>query len=748
MKGETPLVLSVEKGIARLSIDVLSRKVNLLTSEVMLELTRVIGELGVDKGVRCLVVKSGKPGTFIAGADIKQIAAIKDSADAEAKSGSGQEVLNRLDDLPFPTIAVVDGAAMGGGLELALACDYRLATDNPRTKLGLPETGLGIIPGFGGTYRLPRTVGPAQALRMILSGSPIDGKRAAKVGLVDACYPTEFIDDRTDEFIARLLDGGDVAAEILRRRKRKPAALRLLEGNPIGRVILFRRARKDVLRRTGGHYPAHLTALRVIRTSLHSSRARALETERRAFGELAPTEISKNLVGLFFAQESAKRLPDTTGTGSMKKIRVGKGAEAARPARVRRAAVLGAGVMGGRIAWLFTKHDIPVVMKDIAWSAVQKGYAAAYAVYRELEKRHRLDGRGTNLKMHHLSGTLEYGSLMNPDAVIEAVVENLEVKKRVLAEVESAVGPETILASNTSSLSIEEMSGALKRPERFAGMHFFNPPNRMPLVEVIPGSKTSPGTVRALVNLAITLGKTPIVVKDCSGFLVNRLLLPYLTEAAVLAGEGVDYVRIDRLIEGFGMPMGPFALFDEIGIDVAVEVAEVLEAAYSDRMESAPIFDAFRERSDLLGKKSSKGFYLYKDGKKQKPNPEIPILLRSVGSNTGKARPPDDDVVGRPIFALLNEAARSLDDGVVATARELDLALIFGIGFPPFRGGILRYADHLGLASVESTLERYAAARGKRFDPAPLIGRLAASGRKISAYGAATESREGEVRKS
>ncbi len=710
------LTLTQEEGKATVVIDVPEQRVNLLTPETMLELARVLDQLSGSRETRCLIIKSGKASGFIAGADIRQIEAIHDSADAEAKSGRGQEVLNRLDDLPFPTIAVIDGAAMGGGLELALACDYRIASDNPRTKIGLPETGLGIIPGFGGTYRLPRTVGLTRALQMILSGTPVDGQRAAKIGLVDACFPAEFLNDRIETFVARVLDG---PPDRRLSRRRPPLGVRLLEGNPIGRTLLLARVRRETLKRTGGHYPAQIEALKVVRRSIRSSRERALRLERQAFGRLAPGEVSKNLVGIFFSREAAKRLREESNASRP-------------PAPVRRSAVLGAGVMGGKIAWLFTKFDVPVVMKDIAWTAIQKGYLAAHEVYRELEKRRRYDKREVNLKMHHLSGTLEYSGLMKPDVVVEAVVEKLAVKKQVLAEVEAAVSDDALIVTNTSSLSVNDMAESLRRPERFAGMHFFNPPNRMPLVEVVPGSKTSEETVRRAVSLALLLGKTPVVVQDCPGFLVNRLLLPYLNEAALMAGEGVDYQRIDRLIEGYGMPMGPFTLFDEIGIDVAIEVSQVLEGAYSDHMKAAPLFAGFREHDDLLGKKSSKGFYLYEKDKKRRPNPEVLALLKAGDGKPAPRNVPDEDVIHRPVLALLNEAARALDDGVVGSARELDLALVFGIGFPPFRGGILRYADHLGLANVKSTLERYAASYGERFRPAPLIERLAVGGERFS----------------
>jgi 3-hydroxyacyl-CoA dehydrogenase / enoyl-CoA hydratase / 3-hydroxybutyryl-CoA epimerase len=711
-------------GIAELVLDVPGEKLNILRAPVMEELAEILSALSHRSDLRCLIIRSGKPGTFIAGADIKEIDAIHDSREAEEKSRAGQDVFNALQDLSFPSVAVIDGPALGGGLELALACTYRLVSDNPKTQLGLPETGLGIVPGFGGSYRLPRVVGLAQALRMILSGKPVDGPRAARMGLAHACYPAAFLHEKARAFALKVARGAPALP--VRRRRRGAVMTFLMERNPLGRALVFRVARKDVLAKGGRHYPALLEVLTLLRKTVHASRTRGLALERRALGRTAATRVCRNLIGLYFAREAARHVPSPAGqpSGSMK------------PSA---AAVIGAGVMGGKIAWLFAHHDIPAVMKDVSWDAVQKGFHSAYQTFQDLARRGRLDSRRINLGMHRLSGAVEYASLGKPDVVIEAVVENLSVKKKVLAELEKEVPPDALLASNTSSLSITEMAGALARPERFVGMHFFNPPSIMPLVEIIPGAATSAEAVARASRLALELGKTPIVVKDCPGFLVNRLLMPYLNECVSLVEEGADFRTVDKALEEFGMPMGPFALLDEIGIDVAAHVARILAGAFAERMAPGALLATVSATSGLLGKKSGKGFYLYEKiaraGARPRVNPEIWQLLPRPAAAAPLSRL---DMMHRPLLAMLNEAARALEEGVVVSARDLDLALVLGTGFPPFRGGLLHWVeDELGLGTAREMLELYARTVGKRFAPAPLINRLVAQSRGFSQDAAA-----------
>ncbi|MCG8478098.1 MAG: 3-hydroxyacyl-CoA dehydrogenase NAD-binding domain-containing protein [Spirochaetales bacterium] len=715
--------LAIEDRIATLTFDSPGEKLNTFTKDALLELERRFGELERlvgEREVSAVIFASAKEGNFIAGADIKLIEALEDEGAAREAASAGQALFNRVQDLPVPTVAAINGSCVGGGLELALSCDYRIAASDPRTKIGLPETQLGILPGWGGTFRLPRIVGRVQATKMILAGSTVDADRALKIGLVDAVYPPAFFAEWGRALAARIVRaGGDGGVE---RSRAKARARRtwFLERTAFGRGMVFRAAAKDVRRRTGGHYPAQPAALAVLRRTAGGGinnrrrRARALRIEAAAFGTLAVTEVCKNLVRLFFSREATKRQEATAhGRGDF---------------RVRRAAVLGAGIMGGRIAWLFSNNDIPTVMKDINWEAVHRGYQSAKEVYDYLKSRRKLDDRRVNLKLNHIHGAVDYAAVGMPDLVVEAVVERIDVKKRVLAEVERSVSEQAIIVSNTSALSIDEMAESLSHPERFAGMHFFNPVNRMPLVEVIRGESTSAEVVGDVVNLTLALGKTPVVVKNSPGFLVNRLLLPYLNEAAVMLGEGVDYATADRIFTRFGMPMGPYTLLDEVGIDVAFHVAETLHRAFGERMATAEILDAVRSDTSILGKKSGAGFYLYRGGKRGEPNPAMKTLLRNRADRS-RGVPSERDILDRAMLNMVNEAAYALDERIVASPRELDLAMIMGTGFPPFRGGLLRWADTIGLQAVRDRLAELADGVGPRFEPAPLLARLADEGR-------------------
>ncbi len=698
-------------GISELVFDLPGEKINKLSAEVMTELDKTLDNLKSLTQVKLLVIKSLKPNIFIAGADINEIQGITTAEEADAKVKGGQDILNKLEQLPFPTIAVIDGACMGGGLELALACTYRIASDSPKTQLALPEVNLGIIPGFGGTQRLPRLIGLANGLTHVMTGKSVDGVRALKIHLVDACYPQAFLADKVLEFIKTVLTPKG-KANVLAARKIPGFATWFMEKTFIGRGMVFQTAAKNLSSTTRGFYPAPAMALEVVKNTYGGALTKGLEIERKAFGQVAPGAVSKNLVQIYFTSEELKKDPGA----SVKEVAV----------PVHKAAVLGSGVMGGGIAWLFSKADIAVRMKDLNWKALAKGFESAYSSYAFLLKTRKLDNRQVNLKMHHISAGVDFHGFESTDFIIEAVVEDINVKKKVFEELETKVGKKTIIASNTSSLSICEMSKAFKDSSRFIGMHFFNPVNRMPLVEIIAGPKTSSDTIAQTVALTKKLGKTPIVVKDCAGFLVNRILLPYLNEAGLLFQEGVKVEQLDKILFDFGMPMGPMTLLDEIGIDVAYKVAKILENAYGSRMKVAEILRMAYEEKKWLGKKAGKGFYIHTD-KSKYLNPEANELFAIYLDRYRVHLKPyaEQEVFDRCILAMVNEAAMCLEEKVVASAKYLDMALIMGTGFPPFRGGILRYADSLGATEVVTKLSALQNKYGERFKPAKILLDLA-----------------------
>ncbi|MBA3708023.1 MAG: enoyl-CoA hydratase/isomerase family protein [Planctomycetes bacterium] len=693
-------------GIARIVFDLPNEKVNKFSALVMTELGEILDALARRSDVKAAVFTSAKSDVFIAGADIKELQAITIRADAFAKARVGQQLFQKVADLPYPTIAVIDGACVGGGLEFAMACSHRIVTDEPKTSLGLPEVTLGIIPGWGGTQRLPRLVGIQNALEMVLAGKPVNGPKAFKIGLADACVARAFLDVELPKFIAVCL-----SPEGRERLANRPKARdsRMLGGNPFGRMALFRGARK-MLRKKARGMAAPVKALQVLQHTYGISLDSGLAYEAEAFSEVAPTPACKCLVDCFFAGEALKK---------------SDGAKKDAPP-VKQAAVLGAGVMGGGIAWLFASNDIAVRVKDITWEAVAKAFHTANDYNRQLVKIRKLKEGEASVRMQRIGGAIDFSGFAHADVVVEAVVEAMEVKKKVFAELEGHVRPDTVIASNTSSLSITEMATALKKPERFVGMHFFNPVNRMPLVEVIPGAVSSPEAVAMIVSLARRCGKTAVVVKDCPGFLVNRILLPYMNEAAWMLQEGGDPEAIDAAIYRFGMPMGPFTLTDEVGIDVGTKVAKILAQGYGERMKVAPVLEYIAHDLKLLGAKAKRGFYLH-DDKKRRINPEIAAGVKQVRDrlNISSRAIPADEVVDRCMLTMVNESARCIEEHVIAKAAFLDLAMVMGTGFPPQRGGPLHYADQLGLNVVVERLKRLQERHGERFKPADLLVTMA-----------------------
>ena len=706
--------LAVEAdGLAVLTFDLPGEKVNKYSSHVLLELERVLDGLAKRNDVKALLLVSGKPDIFIAGADVKEIADVTDPATIANGVRRGHEILGKLANLPFPTVAAIEGACLGGGCETVLAMDWRLASDSKKTQIGLPEIKLGILPAWGGTTRLPRVVGLTAALDVILAGKVVDSKRAKGMGLVDELVPAPILLDVAKRFARGKLgtrkrsnaapDGGPLRAVPAKGMEK------LLEG--VGKSVVFSKARSSVLRETHGNYPAPLEALAAVEKGFGKPLKEALELEVEAAGKLVGSPEMKSLVSLFFRMEEVKK---ETGV-----------AAGISPRPVKRVGVLGAGAMGGGIAQLSADKGWPVRMKDIRHEALALGYAQAAKIWQEKVKKRRMTKVEFAGKMSLLGGGLGWEGFDLCDVTIEAVLEKLAVKQAVLKEWEAVAAPEAIFASNTSTLPITEIAKAAARPERVVGMHFFNPVHKMPLVEVIFGERTAPEVTATIFELAKKMGKTPVVVKDAPGFLVNRILAPYLGEGVRLLLEGVSMEAIDKGMRKFGMPVGPIELLDDVGIDVAAKGAETLSAAWPERMPIDPAFGKL-VTATRLGRKTKKGFYRYENDKRVGPDPQAYADLGVAAPGSVSITP--EALEARLIYPMVNEAAHCLADGIVPSPAKLDLAMIFGIGFPPFRGGLCAHADARGLAAVVDALSRLASEKGPRFKPAPLLADLAKQG--------------------
>lgn len=687
--------------------DASDSKANKLSTPIMLRLFELLCEVEADKTLKALVVISRKPSIFIAGADISEIQGLSEGRPGAAEALMKlQSVFTFLENLPIPTIAAIHGACMGGGTELTLACDYRIATDDKATKIALPEVMLGVLPGWGGTQRMPRLIGLEAALEMILTGKTVDGPKAKKMGLVDKVCPLEVLETRATAWADELGKKG------VKRDIEKESKHTILERVPGSKYVIFDQAKKGVMKKTRGHYPAPLKILEVLSKTYGMSLDKGLKIEAQAFSELVVTPESKSLINVFYLQEAVKK--DVGVAGKVK------------PLDVRSAGVLGAGVMGGGIAQLFSAKGIRVRMKDINWEAITKGYAHAYKLFKKQVDRRRLKRNELDNSMERISGSTGYEGFTDLDLVVEAVVENMDIKKKVMGEL-SAIVKKGVLATNTSSLSITEIARGSSHPDRVVGMHFFNPVDKMPLVEVIRGKETSDEATATVFALAKKLGKTPIVVQDAPGFVVNRILGPYLNEAAYLLTEGVTPREMDKAIVGFGMPMGPAELLDEVGLDVATKVSKVLYGAFGDRMKPPTLLEKVVEQG-RLGKKTGKGIYIHTGDKDKEEDLD---WLKSLGAKVGDAKVTDEEIVKRLIYVMVNEAARCLDEGLVRSVSDIDVGMIFGTGFAPFRGGLLRYADSLGADAIVADLELLARRHGDRFKPCDYLQRLAVSKKKF-----------------
>jgi 3-hydroxyacyl-CoA dehydrogenase/enoyl-CoA hydratase/3-hydroxybutyryl-CoA epimerase len=648
-------------GIAWVTFDDPGAKVNVLGTETMTRLDALLAELAArpPKGV---VFISAKPDIFIAGADIKELERISDASLARDLARKGHKIFGNIAALRVPTVAAIDGACLGGGCELALACRYRVATDNRKTQIGLPETQLGIIPGWGGTQRLPRLVGVKEALGIIVPGKTLNAGKAARIGLVDAvCAPVALRET------ARKLVTGQI------RPKR---ASRWTHNAWPMRAIACRIARKQTLAKTRGHYPAPLAAIDAVEQGAGKSLDDGLQIEARLFASVATTPQCKNLIRVFFLREKYSKLT----------------LEGAPPVRKKfeKAGVLGAGVMGAGIAQWSAACGLIVRLKDIKPEFVAAGMKRIAAAFREGVERRKISELDAQHGLDRVHPTTEYTGFGDCDIVVEAVLEKIEVKRPVFEELKSLLKPECVIASNTSAIPIDDLAAATGRPEWFVGIHFFNPVHKMPLIEIVRGSKTAPGVVAAAVEFAKQLKKIPVVVNSAPGFVANRVLMPYLNEAGILLGEGVGIEAIDDAMLAFGWPMGPLRLIDEVGIDVAVDVASELAAAFKDRMHVAPILERMHAEK-LKGRKGGTGFYVY-SGKHETPNP----LVKAFAGATDKPMS-TQAIQSRLMNVMIAEAHRCVTERVVEREDDIDVALIFGLGFPPFRGGLVKWARDAGL---------------------------------------------------
>ena len=700
------LTWEIADGVAIVTFDTPGSSVNVISAPVKQEVIRAFDTLKADERVKAVAFLSGKRDNFIAGADIEEFVKLQTASEAEQLSADGQAMLGKIADFPKPVVVGIHGACLGGGLEFSLCCTYRIASDHPKTSIGLPEIKLGILPGAGGCQRLPRLIGARAALDIILAGKTVPARKALQVGMIDEMVPQSILRRQTLE-IAKKLAGG------WRPHRRRPGGLMgfLLDGNPLGRMLVFNLARKSVEKETHGNYPAPLAALDAVEFGLKHGMTAGLAHEARGFGRLAVTDVSRKLVQIFFADSALRKEPWVSATGS----------------EVRRLGVVGSGFMGSAIAGAaVTQAGVDVRLKDEDLSRISKGIAAARRVVDDRLKRRRITKYDRTRLVALVSGDAAYTGFGRADLVIEAVFEDLKVKQRVLQEAEAVLPKSAVFATNTSTIPIKEIAAVSSRPGQVVGMHFFSPVPVIQLLEIIPGKDTAPETIATAVQFGRRMGKIPIVVKDSAGFWVNRVLAPYLCEAAYVLLEGTAIEEIDRAMVQFGFPVGPITLLDEVGLDVAVHASEVLFNAFGERMKPAPALEAMI-KEQRLGRKASKGFFRYEKGKKLGVDESVYTLV-GVHPNGG---PRAAEIVQRLSLAMLNEAARALSEGVVRSPRDGDMAMVYGTGFPPFRGGPLRYADDLGAARIVDDLERLTERLGMRFTPCDALKDLARSGGKF-----------------
>lgn len=677
--GDAITVEDAGDGLAHLRFDLQGESVNKFNLHISKELEQALDALEGRKGIKGLLISSSKA-AFIVGADITEFGPVFEEGEEAVRSHllTNSRNFNRLEDLPFPTVVAINGYALGGGLEICLACDFRIMSDS--AKIGLPETKLGLVPGWGGTVRLSRLAGLDTAVEWIASGNEYKGPAALKAGVVDGVVNSADLLSSAEDVLRRAASG---KLPFLQRRAQKGAPLR---HNDMEGLLAFESSKMFVGAQAGRNYPAPVAAIKAMQDGAKLSRDDAQKIEANTFIRLAQTSAAKNLVGLFLSDQyiakKAKQWEKKTAT------------------EVKRAAVLGAGIMGGGIAYQSASRGVPIKMKDINQKGIDQGLAEAAKLMTKRVESGKASIADMAATLNRIEPSLAYDGFSEVDLVVEAVVENPKIKKMVLAEVEAAVKPPTILCSNTSTISIDALASGLTRPENFCGMHFFNPVHAMPLVEVIRGEKTSDQAISRTVAYANSLGKKAIVVNNCPGFLVNRVLFPYFAGFSMLVRDGADFQAIDKVMERWGWPMGPAYLLDVVGLDTAVHAQSVMAEGFPQRMAKSfkPAPDVLHD-AGRLGQKNNMGFYNYEQDKKGKPvkvptQDSYALLSSHVAPRKDFS---DEEIIARMMVPMATELVRCLEEQIVASPAEADMALVYGLGFPPFRGGVFRWLDEQGL---------------------------------------------------
>ncbi len=714
------VTIQEQSGIVIVTINDPGKKVNTLNSKLMPEFAEVFNFVEVRPNIKAMILISGKKDCFVAGADIEELAACKSAEEASHLSQSGQEMLSKLEALKIPVIAAIEGSCLGGGLELALACSYRIAVDSKKTQIGLPEVMLGLLPGAGGTQRLPRLIGLEEALSLILTGASCNAKKALKLGIVDTVIASSNL------LPAALKIANDLASGALKVTRGRHDIKSTIVSSFAGRSLILSQARKMIMAKTKGLYPAPLAILDVIGYGLANGMAKGLAKEATEFGRLSQTNQSKALISIYFAQTELKKNP--YGNKQLAHQTIG---------------VLGAGLMGAGIGLVSIQKGYNVRLKDLSEASLAQGEKYIWSELDSQIKRKKLNTIEAKAVFSKLYSQTNWDLFTKCDLLIEAVFEDLELKKRVLREAEAACRPDMVFASNTSALPIAEIASASSRPEQVLGMHYFSPVHKMPLLEIIRTDKTSNDALAMAVSVGQRQGKTVIVVNDGPGFYTTRILVPFMDEAALLALEGIDFHYLDKVMIAFGYPVGPITLMDEVGLDVSQHITHDLGKIFGKRFcgSDTSVLSEFAEKK-ALGRKAGRGFYLYGNknkgpfagllGRKAKViNPDALAIMQKYGKSSSKIKVEAEDIQIRTTYRLLNEAAYCLQDQVLLKPQDGDIGAIFGLGFPPFLGGPFRYMDTIGVAKVVDALKQFELTFGERFRPCELLQEMALKNSKF-----------------